>query len=228
MAPSDVFDLILGGVAGYILMQVLPALRQMFVEYRWRSRLPLLVVTRCEVSAGDSPAVQIEGRVTTLKGKYFPRFAESANATVHASADGFVVTSAGRSLPNARIDAGEVRTLEHDAATAQSVYISGVTLSSIAVYLFSIDVLTAAMLAALLIAMGIGGFVFELHRSYLFIVKGDEEKAIVLRMTATDKRVPLDRGFDALFGVGCAALDKRYPDVRPGTAARSHMPRRKS
>src|SRR5262249_49526942 len=149
--------------------QVFPAFWMTFREYRQRSRLPLLVVTRCEIVDGEPPAVRLEGRLTTLKGRFFPRGAESATATVEASTDGFVVTSAGHALRSSRIGAAGVGPLEHDPAYAQSMYVGCVSLGSIAFYVFSQGWITPGMLAALLIAMGVGGVVFEINRSYLFV-----------------------------------------------------------
>jgi hypothetical protein len=83
-----------GGVAAGASVWIFLLILDRLEDHLGRRRFPLFVATRCEIADTSPPTVRFEGRLTDLRGKFFPNRAGTTIATLTATADGFEFTTA--------------------------------------------------------------------------------------------------------------------------------------
>ena len=185
--------------AVFVIFRVARSLVYLAWDQLERRRLPLFVAARCDVSDGPPPTVVMEGRLTHYVGQFFPKRAESVNAMLTASWDGFELSTAGNAAPTVGIRRSEMGSSLIGFNDVRGVFVYSLVLAAALGYCSWSGLLPAGRVAALLIAYAVAGaIVFDGQSTFIFTVHGPEERAIALRLVATGKRASLERAMEAL------------------------------
>jgi len=201
-----------GAVAAAASVWILLLILDRLDDHLGRRRFPLFVATRCEIADTSPPTVRFEGRLTDLRGKFFPNRAGTTIATLTATADGFAFTTAAPGVTSRVIERSDMTYAETGSTDTQNAFLlcvilaGGLTCVNWSVW----PEPDPEGLAVLLIALGLGGALFDFQASYLLVVKGGWGREIALRLTAVDRRIPFERAVEAVFLNAHSGFDVRH------------------
>ena len=156
-----------GGVAAAASVWIVFLILDHLDDHLGRRRFPLFVATRCEIADTSPPTVRFEGRLTDLRGKFFPNRAGSTTATLTATADGFEFRTAAPGGTSLVIERSDMRYAETGSTDTQNVFLLCVILAGGLTWVnWSVwPEPDPEGLAVLLIALGLGGAVFDFQAS---------------------------------------------------------------